>query len=86
MQVYVILLRTDTPALTNLNGHRATYDISRCQVFGVRCVPLHEPLTIGIGEEAALTARTLRDQHARAINSGRVKLHKFHVLQRQSRT
>src|SRR5215469_13749704 len=47
-------------------------------------VALHEALAFGIGQVAALAARALGDQAARAIDSGRVELDELHVLQRQA--
>ena len=49
----------------------------------MRGVALHEPLALAVGEIAALAARALGDQHAGAIDAGRVELDELHVLQRQ---
>ena len=47
-------------------------------------VALHEALALGIGQVAALAARTFGDQAAGAVDAGRMELHELHVLQRQS--
>ena len=47
-------------------------------------VALHEPLALGVGQVSALAARAFSDQHARAVDAGRVELDELHVLQRQA--
>src|SRR5262245_12331228 len=47
-------------------------------------VALHEALARGIGEITAFAARTLGDQHARAIDAGGMELNELHVLERES--
>src|SRR6185369_12876284 len=47
-------------------------------------VALHEALAFAIGEVAALAARALGDEHADAIDAGRVELDELHVLERQA--
>ena len=49
----------------------------------MRSVALHEALALAVGEIAALAARALGDEHARAVDSGRVELDELHVLQRK---
>ena len=48
-------------------------------------IPLHKALAVGVGQKPALAPRAFGDQAARAVDTGRVKLHKFHILQGQSR-
>eukprot|EP00964_Phaeocystis_antarctica_P063294 scaffold37967_cov57-Phaeocystis_antarctica.AAC.4 len=48
-------------------------------------VPLHEALSLRVAEDAALAARALRDEAARAVNARGVELHELEVLQRQPR-
>ncbi len=83
MQVDVVLLRTDAPALADLDGHRTADHVARRQVLGIRRIALHEALALGVPEDAALAAHALGDQAARPVDAGRVKLHELHVLQRQ---
>ncbi len=85
MQVHVILERPDAAALADLDRHRAAHDVARREVLGVRRVALHETLARRVSEVAALAAHALGDEHARAVDAGRVKLHELHVLQRQPR-
>src|SRR3546814_5228045 len=47
-------------------------------------IALHKALTLGIGEISTLPARTFCDEHAGAVNPGRMELHEFHVLQWQA--
>ena len=84
VQVDVVLLGAHAAPLADLDRHRARDHVARGQVLGVRGVALHEALAVGIGEIAALAARALGDQHAGAIDAGRVELHELHVLQRQA--
>ncbi len=51
----------------------------------MRSVALHEALAGRVREIPALAARAFRDQHARAVDTGRVELHELHVLQREAR-
>ena len=84
MQVNMILQRSNTPALAYLNRHRPRDNIARCQILGRWRIAFHEPLACRIREIAAFAAGTLGNQTAHAINAGGVKLHKFHILQRQT--
>ncbi len=83
MQVDVVVLGADAAALADLDRHGATHHIARGQVLGVRGIALHEALTLGVGEIAALAARALGDEAAGAVDPGRMELHELHVLQRQ---
>ena len=85
MQVNVILVRTDAAPFANFDRHRAAYDVARGKIFRVRRIALHEPLAVRVGEIAAFAAHALGDQHARAVDAGRMELHELHVLQRQAR-
>jgi hypothetical protein len=84
VQINMVLQFTDPAALADFNGHRAADHIARCQVFGIRRVAFHEALTGGVGQVPTLAARAFRDQTAGTINSSRMKLYEFHVLQGQS--
>ena len=55
------------------------------KVFGRWGIAFHKPLALRIGQIAALTARALGDQHACAVDPGRVELDELHVLQGQPR-
>ncbi len=46
-----------------------------------RRVALHELLALGIAQETAFAARALGDEHARAVDAGRMELHELHVLE-----
>ena len=50
----------------------------------MRRVALHEALARRIRQIAAFAARAFGDQHAGAVNAGRMELHELHVLQRQA--
>ena len=85
VQIDVIAILADAAAFADLDGHRARDDVARGEVLRMRGIALHEALAVAVGEVAAFATRALRDQHARAVDAGRVELHEFHVLQRQAR-
>ena len=84
MQEDVVLLRPDAAALADLDGHGARDDVARGEVLGRGRVALHEALAFGIDQIGAFAARALGDEHAGAVDAGRVKLHELHVLERQA--
>src|SRR4029077_6765705 len=71
------------PSLADLDGHCAGDDVARGEVLGRRRIALHEALAFGICHIAAFTARSLGDKAPGAVNSGRMNLDAFHILQRQ---
>jgi ribosomal protein L27 len=77
---------TNAAPFADFQRHRTRDDVAAGQILGRRRVALHETLAFGVGEIAAFAARALGDQHARAVDAGRVELHEFHVLQRQAGT
>ena len=83
VQVNMVFVRADTAAFANFDRHRAADDIARGQVLGVRRIALHEALTGRVRQVTSLTTHTLRDQHPRTVDSGWVKLHELHILNRQ---
>jgi hypothetical protein len=84
VQEDVVLLLADAAAFADFNRHRPRYHVARGEVLGGGRIALHESLALGIDEIAALAARALGDEATRAVDAGRVKLHEFHVLQRQA--
>ena len=78
------LLLADAPPLADLDRHGARDDVARGEILRRRRIALHEALALGIGEIAALAARAFGDQHAGAVDAGRMELHELHVLQRQA--
>ena len=85
VEVDVVLLLAHAPPLADLERHAAADHIARGQVLVGRRIALHEPLALGIGEIPPLAACAFGDQTPRTIDAGRMELHEFHVLQRQSR-
>ena len=83
MQMDVFLVGADAAAFPDLDGDGARDHVARGQVLGRGRVALHELLALGIAQEAAFAARAFGDQHAGAIDPGRVELHELHVLERQ---
>ncbi len=84
MQEDVILLRADAAAFADFDGHGAGDDVARGEILGRRRIALHEALARGIDQIGAFAARAFGDQHAGAVNAGRMELHEFHVLERQA--
>ena len=84
MQEDVVLLRPDAAAFADLDGHGARDDVARGEVLGRRRVALHEALALGVDQIGAFAARAFGDQHAGAVDAGRMELDEFHVLERQA--
>ncbi len=84
MEHDVVLVRTAAAPLADLDGHGAAHHVARGEVLGVRRVALHEALARAVGEIAAFAAGTLGDQHAGAVDAGRMELEEFRVLQRHA--
>ncbi len=80
----MIALGAHTAAFADFHGHTAADIITRRKVFVVRRITLHEPLAFGVGQIAAFAACALGDKASRAIYSSGMKLHKFHILKRQT--
>ncbi len=80
----VVLVLADAAAFADFHRHRAGHDVAAGEILRVRCVALHEALALAIGQVAALAARALGDEHAGAVDAGRVELDELHVLQRQA--
>ena len=85
VEITVVPVGPDPPSLADLDGHRPGNHVPRGKILCRRGVPLHEALALGICQVAAFAPRTLRDEDAGTIDPGRMELHEFHVLERQSR-
>ena len=85
VQVDIVAILADAAAFAHLGRHRARHDVAAGEILGRGSVALHEALALGVGEIAAFAARALGDEHARAVDTGRVKLDELHVLERQPR-
>ena len=84
MQKDVVLFRSDAAPLADFDGHGAGDDVARGEVLGRRRVALHEALAFGIDHVAAFAARAFGDEHAGAVDPGRMELDEFHVLEREA--
>ena len=84
VEQHVVLVRAGAAALTHLVGHRAGDDVARREVLDGGGVALHEPLAVGVAQDAALAAGGLGQQDAQPGQAGRVELEELHVLQRQA--
>lgn len=51
------------------------YHVAGRQILGRRRVPLHEPLALGVAQDAAFAAAPFGHQAARAVNARGVELH-----------
>jgi hypothetical protein len=80
LEVDVILLSTNTTALTDLHGHGSRNDITRGKILGGGGISLHESLTLGVEEVTTLTTRTLSDQATSSVDTGRVELNELKIL------
>ena len=84
VQIQVIFKLSDTASFINFDGHGAADDVARGQILGGRRVAFHETLAFRIGQVTALASDAFGNQTACPVNAGRVKLDKFHILQRQT--
>ena len=84
MQMHIVLVGTVAAAFPDLDGDGARDHVARGEVLGRRRIALHEFLALGIAQEAAFAARAFGDQHARAVDAGRMELHELHVLEREA--
>src|SRR3546814_16457528 len=84
VQVDMVLVRPDAAAFADFERHRTRDDVARREILRRRGIAFHETLALGVGEVTTLAARALGDQHARAIDAGRMELDEFHVLQGQA--
>ena len=84
VQEDVVFLLADATSLADLDGHGARNHVARGEVLGRRRVALHEALALGVDQIGAFAASALGDQHAGAVDAGRMELHEFHVLERQA--
>jgi len=71
--------------LEDLGGLRTRHDVTGGELQLVGRVLRHEALAVLVQEVAALTARTLGDEHAVGGERRRVELHELHVLERHAR-
>ena len=82
----MVLVGAHPAPLADLERHRTRHDVAAGQILGGWRIALHEALALAVGEVPALAARAFGDEHARAVDAGRVELHELHVLQRQPGT
>ena len=80
LEVDVVLVGTDTTALTNLHGHGTGDNVTGGKILGGGCVTLHEALTLAVEKVSTLATRALGDQAASAVNTSGVELNELHVL------
>ena len=80
----VVLVRATATAFTDFVGHRTGHDVTRGEVLDRGGVALHEALTLGVAEDAALTTCSLGQEDAQAGEACGVELEELHVLQRNA--
>ena len=84
LQADVVLLRSDTSALSDLNSHRSGNDISGSEILCSGCVTFHESLSLGVEQVSTLSSGSFGDQASCSVNTGRVELDKLEILQRET--
>lgn len=80
LQVNVVLLGTNTTAITDFHSHRSGNDITRSKILGGRGITLHETLTLGVEQVTTLTTSTLSDQASSTVDTGRMELNELKIL------
>jgi len=86
LEVDVVLVWTNTTALTDLHGHRTGDNITRSKILGGWCVTLHEALTLRVEKVSTLTTGSLGDQTSGTVDTSWVELNKLHILVRKTGT
>ena len=76
----MIPLSANSAPFANFHGHTARDNVAAGQIFIGWGVAFHEPLAFGICQIPALTARAFCNQTPSTVDTGRVKLHKLHIL------
>ena len=84
MQEDMVFIFTHAAAFTNFHRHSAADQIARGEVLHARGITLHKAFTFRIGQITALTACALCDKATRPVNTGRVELDEFHILNRKA--
>lgn len=56
------------PALSDLYRHGAGHHVSRCQIFSVGSVTLHETLSLAVDQDPSLATAALCDQTTSSID------------------
>merc|ERR1711871_1122652 len=62
VQVDVVLVGTNTTALTNLHGHRSAYNIARSKVLCGGCIASHERLTLAVAKDSTFSSAAFCQQ------------------------
>jgi hypothetical protein len=86
LQVDVVLLGTNTTALTDLEGHGTGDNVTGSQVLGGRSITFHETLTLGVQEVTTFTTGALGDQTTGTVDTSRVELNELQILVRKTST
>ena len=64
--------------------HAAGDEVARRQVLQGRRVALHEALAVAVAQDRTFASAALCEQHAGAVDTGRVELPELHVFERQA--
>jgi hypothetical protein len=86
LEVDVVLLRSNTTALTDLEGHGTRDNVTGGKILGGGCVTLHESLTLGVEQVTSLTTGTLGDQATSSVDTSGVELDELEILVGQAST
>jgi hypothetical protein len=80
----VILFGTDSTTFANFDGHGSGDDITRSEILGCRGVTFHESFSLGVEEVSSFSTRSLSDQTSSTVDTGRMELNEFEILERKS--
>ena len=86
LEVDVVLVRSNTTALTDLEGHGTGDNVAGGKILGGGCVTLHESLTLGVEQVTSLTTGTLGDQATSSVDTSGVELDELEILVGQTGT
>jgi hypothetical protein len=79
VQVDMVLVLSNTAALTDFHSHRPRHNITGCQILGRRSISLHKTLTLRVTQNTSLSTATLSDEATGAVNTGGMELHELGV-------
>src|SRR3546814_20780332 len=83
VQVDIVAVLADAAAFAHLHRHRAGDDVARRTVLGRWGIALHEELTLGVRQIAALAARSPGQANAGTIDAVGVELDESNVLKQK---
>lgn len=80
MEVAVVFVFSNTTSFNDLHCHGTRDDITRSQILGSWCIPLHESLTLRVSQNTTFTSAALCHEAASAIDTCWMELDELGIL------